>query len=672
MPSLCRLAIYRLFLLCVVTFCSGYFSQELCASPLASKELESKREAYLSLKKRIQKTSTRQLNSLVDDIEDMQDYPLFPYLYYELVKRNISYNNRAQIEDFLNDVKQVPIRNKLLKTWLKYLADNNYKTLFLDSYEAGLGTDLLCRQLHIRRVKGQLDESWYQQVEVIWLSGYSLPDACDPVLAFWRQGGGLKPDLAIERMSLAGEAGQRSLSYYLRRYAPDDSHYIAELWSQVRRNPKLALRSQRFPFRYAKYDSAIVQWGLKKMSWRDPDAVINALSGWQNSRKLSANALQEIKETLAISLTLENSSKAREWLMRAASKSASHGLWRWYLLHAVRDQQWSQVIDIVKTAPAAQKTSSEFAYWHARALLETDNIDAAKATFNELAKQRHYYGFMAAAYMGQPPSLNIQSLLVEPEQTQFVNTHPQALRARELFFANELVNARREWFAFMKKLSPTQRQAAVLKAHEWEWFDQAIVGALRVGAINDLTIRFPTAHLADFEKMSEYYEVEPSLALSIARRESSFMEDAVSSANARGLMQLLPDTAKYLIKLNGALRPGFQKRVSRGSIYGELANAKTNIELGVGFLHYLHQRLNTENTAVIAAAYNAGWRKVEQWLPKETTMPLDIWIDTIPFKETREYVKAILAYQVIYDWQRQQPLDRFTTLLNTQISPSTL
>lgn len=672
LPLSFNLAPYRLFSFCLATLSMVFFSLESSASPVAYSELQSQREAYKALKKRIQRTSSRQLNSLTDDIEDMQDYPLFPYLYYEFVKRNLSYSNRAQIEDFLNDVKQAPIRNKLLKTWLKYLSDNNYKTLFLDTYEAGLGTDLLCRQLHIRRVKEQLDESWYQQVEVIWLSGYSLPDACDPVLAFWRQSGRLKPDLAIERMSLAGEAGQRSLSLYLRRYAPDDSHYIAELWSQVRRNPRLTLSEQRFPFRYAEYDSAIVQWGMKKMSWRDPQAVITSLPRWQKSNKLSETALQEIKETLAISLTLENSAQAKEWLMRAASKSASHSLWRWYLLHAVQERQWSQVIDIVKTAPMAQKTSSEFEYWYARALLETNEVDAAKVQFSQLAKQRHYYGFMSAAYLGQPPNLNVQPLQVDPKQIRFIDTHPQALRARELFFADELVNARREWFALMKTLSPDQQQAAVLKAHDWQWYDQAIVGALRVGAKNDLTIRFPTAHLDDFETAGEYYGIEPSLALAIARRESSFMEDAVSSANARGLMQLLPDTAKYLINLNGVLRPSFQKRMSRGSIYSELAKAQSNIELGVGFLHYLYQRLDVQNTAVIAAAYNAGWRKVEQWLPKHTSVPLDIWIDTIPFQETREYVKAILAYQLIYDWQRQRPLERFNTLHKMQVSPPTL
>ena len=654
---------------CCIALCC-MLSISVFAQTDAYQQLQSQRTDYQALIKRIRTTPVRQLDTLVDDIQAMRDYPLFPYLYYELVNRNLTYSNRKQINAFLRDVKEVPIRNRLLKKWLVYLAKNNYKTVFLKTYEGGLGTDLLCRNLHIKRVKNQLDEAWYQQVEVIWLSGYSLPDACDPVLAYWRQQGKLKPALAIARMSLAGESGQRSLSRYLKRYAPKESHYIADLWNQVRRNPVTTLKPERFPFHYPQYDSAIVKWGLNKMSWRDPQRVIKALPKWQNSGKLSANDIQSIKETLAISLTLDNSPQAREWLMRAASPTASQSLWRWYLMHAVKAQQWSKVVDIVKTAPQAYRSSSEFSYWYAKALLHTKQIDQSQQQFGLLAKQRHYYGFLAAAHIDAEPNLSPQSLQVEAASTQFVQKHPQALRARELFFLDELVSARREWFALMKTLSPSQQRAAVRVAYSWNWYDQAIVGALKVGAKNDLAIRFPTAFMHEFEQQASHYNIQPSYAMAIARRESSFMEDAVSSANARGIMQLLPDTARYLISLNGVLRPAFQRHMAHSSINRELVKAESNIEFGVGFLRYLQQKLGNDQV-LVAAAYNAGWRKVERWLPKNQSIPADIWIDSIPFKETREYVKAILTYQLIYEWHRKQPLQQFKVLAAKQISPLT-
>ena len=630
-------------------------------------EFETQRQAYVELQAKIRKTPVRRLNTLIDEIEGMQDYPLFPYLYYELVNRNIHYSNRTQIQEFLRDMKDVPIRTLLLKKWLKYLDKNNYKTLFLETYEPGLGTDLLCRNLHINRVKGKINGAWYEQVEAIWLSGTSLPKACDPVLLHWRKKGKLRAELAIQRIGLAGQAGQRSLTNYLKRYAPKNAHYIADLWTKVRRNPTLSLSPKRFPFRYAEQDTAIVEWGLTRMSWRDPKRVTRALLSWDESEKLPAKTLQKIKETVAISLTLDEHPDATEWLQRAASAQASHSLWRWYLANAVKQKDWSQVIGITRSAPQAQRSSSEFIYWQARALLREGNVVEGNQLLSRLAQQRHYYGFMSAAQLGQVPQLETVSILVGANSATDLLINSQALRARELFILGQYVDARREWYALLKELDEPQQRAAVHFAHQWGWYDQAIVGALRAGAREDLNIRFPLAYADEIESRSERYKVEPSFAFAIARRESSFMEDAVSSANARGLMQVLPSTADFLLRTNDILPAGFRRSMKRKSMRRELLNAKTNVEFGMGYLQFLQQKLG-DNQVLIAAAYNAGWQNVLDWLPKDESLPVDIWIDTIPYKETREYVKAILTYQVIYDWHRNKPTNRFSSLTQMTVS----
>jgi soluble lytic murein transglycosylase len=143
-------------------------------------------------------------------------------------------------------------------------------------------------------------------------------------------------------------------------------------------------------------------------------------------------------------------------------------------------------------------------------------------------------------------------------------------------------------------------------------------------------------------------------AYAIVRRESSFMPDAASHAGALGLMQVMPGTARYLAK----------KKIRRSSLF----NPNRNVELGTQYMRYLMDKM--DNNAILAtASYNAGWRRVQQWLPEKGNMPLDLWIETIPYKETRNYVKAVLAYQQIYSQHLGGNENLFKKLATMEIQP---
>ncbi|MFT4652881.1 MAG: soluble lytic murein transglycosylase [Patiriisocius sp.] len=145
--------------------------------------------------------------------------------------------------------------------------------------------------------------------------------------------------------------------------------------------------------------------------------------------------------------------------------------------------------------------------------------------------------------------------------------------------------------------------------------------------------------------------IEPEWAFAIARRESSFMPDAVSPANARGLMQLLPSTAQYLEK----------RRIS----YRKLLDAETNAKLGNKYLRYLMDKLDN-NRILVTASYNAGWRKVRQWLPEKEALASDIWVELIPYRETRNYVKAVTAFKQIYRAQLNNEVTLATNVVSSK------
>lgn len=191
-------------------------------------------------------------------------------------------------------------------------------------------------------------------------------------------------------------------------------------------------------------------------------------------------------------------------------------------------------------------------------------------------------------------------------------------------------------------------------AHDWGWYSRPIFTLAEVGHLNDVELRFPLPYKSIVFDMAKQNNVEPALLFAIARRESSFMADAYSSAGAAGLMQLKPSTASYVAKT----------KINRSQLF----DPDKNVQLGSHYWSYLMERTN-QNPILTAAAYNAGLRKVSSWLP-DKEMPADAWIETIPYKETRNYVKAVVAYSKVYEKLLSQDNSTFGEVTDIRILPA--
>ena len=215
----------------------------------------------------------------------------------------------------------------------------------------------------------------------------------------------------------------------------------------------------------------------------------------------------------------------------------------------------------------------------------------------------------------------------------------QAQRARELFKLERIPEARREWHQLMYSLDEQNKLLASKLAQQWGWHDRAIFTMGRTEYRDDIVLRFPLPLLDKVTNWSEKNSIDPALTYAIIRRESAFMSDARSSRGALGLMQILPRTARSVAK-NMKVR-------YRGK--HSLLKTDTNIKLGTGYLQQMLQRHDSQ--AVLAtAAYNAGPHRVKTWLPDYQPMDAIRWVETIPFRETREYVSNVLAYLIIYEY----------------------
>ena len=285
--------------------------------------------------------------------------------------------------------------------------------------------------------------------------------------------------------------------------------------------------------------------------------------------------------------------------------------------------------------PDSHIDEDRWQYWRARSLEMTGKKEQAQVIYETISSERSFYGFLAADKLGKDYSLNNEQLDIDPELEKSVADMPAIQRASELFQLKRYLDARREWYATTRLFDENELQAAAKIAHSWNWHDRAIIALSKAKSWNDLQIRFPVKHQDQVYKNAERSEIDPAWIYAMMRQESAFMPDAISPVGARGLMQLMPATAKSVAR---KLKQKYPSKY-------ELLQPEKNIRLGTAYLKEVYQRF--ENPVLAIAAYNAGPHRVKRWLP-EADMPADIWIELVPFKETRNYLKNVLAYTVIY------------------------
>ena len=172
--------------------------------------------------------------------------------------------------------------------------------------------------------------------------------------------------------------------------------------------------------------------------------------------------------------------------------------------------------------------------------------------------------------------------------------------------------------------------------------DRAILSAGRAEQRRAVALRFPVIYVDEIARQARRFDLQPAIMLGLMRRESGFIADIKSPAGAVGLMQLMPATARFVAG-----------KIGRDAGNLVLTNPETNIEMGAWYLRFTLDRYD-DHIALAAASYNAGPHRVKKWLPPTGSVPADVWIDTIPFDETRRYARAILAYATLFEWRMKE------------------
>ncbi|RFA28972.1 hypothetical protein CAI21_11000 [Alkalilimnicola ehrlichii] len=473
----------------------------------------------------------------------------------------------------------------------------------------------------------------------LWLVGSSQPRACDPVFAELYQRNELSADEIWQRIELAMNAGNQNLARYLGRHLNSSDRRWLEHWFEVSNRPYAALRYPPFDATHERAGPLLAH-AVETIARRDINGAWARIPRLAEFEGVTPEKLDQVQRSVALRAAHNRREQALEWLDSLPDSAVDVEVRRWRAILARGEQNWPRLLIAINDLPPAERDRAEWRYWRGYALDHIGETALARLIYSELAQERNYYGFLAADAVNQPYNMNSEPVQYAPEDLERVAATEGLRRALELFELGMLIDARREWHAGLDAIDSEEWRYAAVLAAQVGWYDRAIITANRAGLHNALELRFPIGYRDYITRYSEQHNLELPLTFALLRKESAFMPDAVSSAGARGLMQVMPGTGRDVARRVNMRLPN----------NGALLDVDTNLQLGSAYLRQVLDRFGN-NPVLAMAAYNAGPHHVDRWLERNAGQPAALWVENISFRETREYVKDILAFAAVFDWQ---------------------
>jgi len=571
----------------------------------------------------------------------LDNYVLAGYLDYAWLAPRLDGADPDTVRKFIADNADAPVSDQLRRAWLHQLARRGQWELFMAEYHDVDDDDTLrCYHFSQQFRRAADKRALATEFEALWLVGRSQPDACDKAFSAWQQAGLLTPELVWARITLAMDRGQLGLATHLaRRYLDRDGQRWVERWQAMYRDPRAGLARINFNMD-TPMARAIVRTGVARLGGSDPEFAMARWEALKQSYSFLGEDDNDVRRRLGIQAARQHRAVAVQWLAAVAADPGDTELRQWRARAAVRAGEWQVARQFIASMPEQERASSEWRFFLARALEETGDKEQARALYHELARAAGYHGFLAADRLGEPYAIAHSAVAAAPAEVDELAGRRAVRMAQELFELGEIVPARRQWAWAIRGASPRDLQIAALIAHRWGWHDRAIMTVRRSGYDADLELLFPVLYKEHVQSNATRHHIDPEWIYGVLRQESAFMSDVASSAGALGLMQLMPRTGREMareLKLNVPNR------------YAML-RVDNNIKLGSGYLDRMLEA-NDNHMVLATASYNAGPHRVKRWRPETEPLDADVWVETIPFDETRGYVRNVLGFTTIYDYR---------------------
>jgi soluble lytic murein transglycosylase len=577
-----------------------------------------------------------------EDSTALREYPLYPYLQAARIRQALTKagpelgaaDERAQA--FLTEHGSAPVVRDLRRAWLASLAKRRLWEKYLEHYDPRRADDSQHCHSYAARIALGRTEGLAADVRAKYLTPKSIPD-CQRAFDWLRAQGELSPELLESRVRRALEQNNFRFARELAVRLPEERAAPLRLWAALLESPLAQIDALiANPSRPVEREALLAGW--TRLSRTNRDAAMERFERLVRQRKLSAEEASPFALALALPLSWDRRPQTLSYFERAHPEDFDDVSREWRVRAAIWANDWALVSRAIAAMPDEQRKLARWRYWAGRAAAQLDRPELARELYESLLADDNFYSLMAAARLGRPVLPNVETIATDPTQLAEVGQLPEFVRARELLLSNLRGFANGEWSAGVERLATEMRKQAIHLAASWGWYDQAIATATQQRVFNDYPLLYPRPFDREVERAAQLSNLPPELIYGVMRQESLYRADAVSSAGARGLLQMLPETARRTAATWKRPAPSLS----------DLFVPSTNISLGAAHLRTLIDQFNGQ-IVVALASYNAGPGAARRWLPSGSIEP-DIWIENIPYNETRGYVQRILWHTVVFNW----------------------
>jgi soluble lytic murein transglycosylase len=571
---------------------------------------------------------------LARNAEKIRGHALDSYVAFWRLRLRLEEADSGELRDFLVRNEGTFLAERLRRDWLPVLGKRGQWEIFREEYPALVKADpdVVCYSLQ-ERWRRQ-DASVFGEVKSFFMAPRALPTGCAPVVDAMLLSGELTPRDLRDRFRLLVQANLMTEARWIAERLPLNQAPSAVQIENAAGTPLRFLEWSDADLNTAAgRELAIV--ALTRFARTDPQSAAGFWNGGLQERFPLADQ-QYVWAMLATSGARHHLPEAVDWFKKAGEMPLSDEQLAWRTRIALRQENWPEVKNVIERMSPTEQNEPVWIYWRGRSLLALGAQEDGQALLGRIAGEHHFYGRLAAEELGMP--LQIPKKAATPTRVELAEVAALAgmQRALALYRLGLRTEASTEWVWTVRKMNDRALLAAAELARVNGIWDRAINTADRTVAEHDFTLRYPAPYGNVLSKQARAQKLDEPLVFGLVRQESRFIAAAKSSAGASGLMQLLPSTARRIAKKIGM----------KGYNTSSLGRPEVNAALGAYYLRRVLDGLGG-NPALAAAAYNAGPGRARRWCDAKSIEGA-IYVETIPFAETRQYVKKVMANTVYY------------------------
>jgi soluble lytic murein transglycosylase len=620
---------------------TGAFAAPSASRPVQDADILVAREAA-------QLTNTRLLGELRVRFQGhlLEAYPAYWYLNASLPKAD-----PAEMQSFFARYPDSPLSEWLRRDWLKALGRAQSWDLFRAEFPKIASDDAEIACFALQERLSRQDAEALGEARSLWLSGRETPGACQAVFDAAVDAKRINGDDVWVRVRKLLAAGLLRDALRAGAYLPAGEAMAEKQFDRASREPLTVLKERAAFDRRAQRELAV--FAVARLARSQPDLAAEHLA--RIAPKLGAADSAYAWALLAQQAAMQHHPQALAWYRESASATLTDAQAAWWVRAALRSGDWVEVRGAIARLSPEEARDAAWRYWNARAQREAGMKAEAEPALRLLARESNFYGLLAAEDLGEAVKPTWEGYKPSEEEMKRVGEIPGIQRALMLYRIdrNELgTEALREWAWAIRGMDDKSLLAAAELAKRASVPDRAINTAERTLAVHDFAQRYPLPHRDALAAAARQWSLDEAFVYALIRQESRFIAEARSRAGAVGLMQIMPATGRWIAKQMGI-------KDWKATM---LLVPETNLQMGSYYFRHVWTDLGDRVAAT--AGYNAGPGRARRW---KDAKPLEaaIYAETIPFNETRDYVKKVMANTWFYENRITGQEQSFRKMLGT-------